>query len=36
VVVTSFLDLCAGRGLVSEAQKDKAVAELKRHDKVEV
>jgi hypothetical protein len=36
MVATTFLDECANRGLVSPAQKQKAVADLKRHDKVEV
>lgn len=35
-VAAAFLEECAGRGLVAEYQKDKAVAELNRHDKVEV
>jgi hypothetical protein len=35
-VVKEFLEECAGRALLSDAQKDKAVVELNRHDRVEV
>ena len=35
-VVRDFLEECANRGLVSRPQRDKAIAELNRHDKVEV
>jgi hypothetical protein len=35
-VTKEFLSECADRGLVSHMQKDKALLELNRHDKVEV
>ena len=35
-VVRDFLEECFNRGLVSRSGKENAIAELKRHDKVEV
>ena len=35
-VVKDFLEECGNRGLVSRPQLDKAIAEINRHDKVEV
>ena len=32
-VAREFLEECSGRGLVSEAQKEKAITELNKHDR---